>query len=178
MRQFGPENWTLYRGKHLLSFVDNHDVTRIADNLANPAHLPLIYALCFGMPGIPCIYYGSVWGANGRKSDGDPALRPCFKKPEENELTEFISRLSRARKSSRAITHGDLNVPVLTNRQCILKRECEGETVLIAINASEQPYTAGINIGGAGTDLLTGKDISINGSVEMPPYSAQYIRLK
>ena len=28
LRQFGPENWTLYRGKHLLSFVDNHDVTR------------------------------------------------------------------------------------------------------------------------------------------------------
>lgn len=27
LRQFGPENWTLYKGKHLLSFVDNHDVT-------------------------------------------------------------------------------------------------------------------------------------------------------
>ena len=24
LRQFGPENWTLYRGLHLLSFVDNH----------------------------------------------------------------------------------------------------------------------------------------------------------
>lgn len=30
LRQFGPENWTLYKGKHLLSFVDNHDVTRVA----------------------------------------------------------------------------------------------------------------------------------------------------
>ena len=26
LRQFGPDNWTLYKGKHLLSFVDNHDV--------------------------------------------------------------------------------------------------------------------------------------------------------
>ena len=26
LRQFGPENWTLYRGKHLLSFVDNHSI--------------------------------------------------------------------------------------------------------------------------------------------------------
>ena len=30
LRQFGPDNWTLYKGKHLLCFVDNHDVTRIA----------------------------------------------------------------------------------------------------------------------------------------------------
>ena len=56
LRQFGPENWTLYKGKHLLSFVDNHDVSRIASNLTNEKHLPLIYALMFGMPGIPCIY--------------------------------------------------------------------------------------------------------------------------
>ena len=63
LRQFGPENWTLYRGKHLLSFVDNHDVSRIATILQEPKHLPLIYALCFGMPGIPCVYYGSEWGA-------------------------------------------------------------------------------------------------------------------
>lgn len=33
LRQFGPENWTLYKGKHLLCFVDNHDVSRIASNL-------------------------------------------------------------------------------------------------------------------------------------------------
>ena len=25
LRQFGPDNWTLYKGKHLLCFVDNHD---------------------------------------------------------------------------------------------------------------------------------------------------------
>ena len=41
-RQFGPEQWTLYKGQHLLSFVDNHDVTRAASVLTNPAHLPLL----------------------------------------------------------------------------------------------------------------------------------------
>ncbi|MCR5623921.1 MAG: cyclomaltodextrinase, partial [Lachnospiraceae bacterium] len=74
-RQFGPENWTLYRGKHLLSFVDNHDVSRVASVLSNEKHLPLIYTLMFTMPGIPCVYYGSEWGIKGNKSDGDPALR-------------------------------------------------------------------------------------------------------
>lgn len=53
LRQFGPEQWTLYRGKHLLSFVDNHDVSRIASILTNEKHIPLTYGMIFGMPGIP-----------------------------------------------------------------------------------------------------------------------------
>ena len=74
----------------LLYTSDNHDVTRVASILSNEKHLPLIYALSFGMPGIPCVYYGSEWGAKARKEEGDPALRACFDAPVENELTEWI----------------------------------------------------------------------------------------
>ena len=85
--KFGKEPWCLYTGKHLLTFVDNHDVSRIASTLTNKAHLPLIYALMFGMPGIPCIYYGSEWGCEAVKGSGnDNILRPAFDKPEYNEL--------------------------------------------------------------------------------------------
>ncbi len=67
-----------------MNFVDNHDVTRIASILTNPAHLPLTYGLLFGMPGIPCIYYGSEWGESGVKApDNDYALRPCFDAPKK-----------------------------------------------------------------------------------------------
>lgn len=69
LRQFGPEQWTLYRGKHLLSFVDNHDVSRIASILTNEKHIPLTYGMIFGMPGIPCVYYGSEWGAKAHKNE-------------------------------------------------------------------------------------------------------------
>ncbi len=104
LRQFGPEQWTLYKGKHLLSFVDNHDVTRVASILTNEKHLPLIYALAFGMPGIPCVYYGSEWGEKAKKEeDGDPALRACFEAPQWNELTEWISKLTEAKKQSKAL---------------------------------------------------------------------------
>ena len=57
----------------------NGDVTRVASILTNPKHLPLIYALAFGMPGIPCVYYGSEWGAEGKKENGDPSLRPSLR---------------------------------------------------------------------------------------------------
>ena len=122
LRQFGPENWTLYKGKHLLSFVDNHDVTRVASILNNENHLPLIYAMAFGMPGIPCVYYGSEWGFKARKEDGDPALRPYFDKPEWNGLCDWISKMTEAKKHSEALNYGAFRSVLLTNKQCIFER--------------------------------------------------------
>ena len=173
LRQFGPENWTLYRGKHLLCFVDNHDVSRIASNLTNEQHLPLIYALCFGMPGIPCVYYGSEWGAKANKSEGDPALRACFDAPVENDLTAWISKLAAAKKASNALNYGDFRSVVLTNRQCIFERKTDSERVLVAINADNVPYTAHFDAGcGTAVDLITGHTHDFGGGSELPPYSA------
>lgn len=173
LRQFGPEDWTLYKGKHLLSFVDNHDVTRVASILNNEWHLPLIYAMCFGMPGIPCVYYGSEWGAKGEKSQGDSALRPSFDDFLENELTEWISKLAEAKKHSPALNYGSFRSIVLTNRQCIFERKAEDQRVLVAINADENPYTAHFDAGcGLAVDLITGRPHDFGGGSELPPYSA------
>ena len=173
LRQFGPENWTLYKGKHMLSFVDNHDVTRIASNLTNDKHLPLIYALCFGMPGIPCIYYGSEWGAKAHKSEGDPALRACFEQPQWNSLCDWIAKLAGAKKNSRALNYGGFRSVVLTNRQCIFERKCDDERVLVAINADGEEYTAHFDAGcGTAVDLITGDTHDFGGGSLLPPYSA------
>lgn len=178
LRQFGPENWTLYRGKHLLTFVDNHDVSRIASNLTNEKHLPLIYALAFGMPGIPCVYYGSEWGAKAHKSEGDPALRACFDEPVTNDLSEFIAKLAGAHKNSKAICYGDFKSVVLTNHQCVFERNYDGERVLVAINASADDYRANFNSGAAeGTDLITGETVNTEGGINLNGYSAMYIKL-
>ena len=175
LRQFGPENWTLYRGKHLLSFVDNHDVSRIASILGNPKHLPLIYAISFGMPGIPCVYYGSEWGTTGDKSNGDPSLRPSFEKPQWNELTDWIAALTCAKKSSEALNYGDFRSVVLTNKQCIFERKTENERVLVAINADNETYTAHFDAGcGMAEDLITGEKHDFGGGSELPPYSAYF----
>lgn len=179
LRQFGPENWTLYKGKHFLSFVDNHDVTRIASLLTDKKHLPLLYALCMGMPGIPCIYYGSEWGAEAKKEEGDPALRACFEKPVENELTEWIGKLAAAKRGSHALNYGDFRSVVLTNRQCIFERKSGEERVLVAINADENSYTAHFDAGcGMAVDLITGKEHDFGGGSELPGYSAYYWKME
>nr|WP_326166739.1 alpha-amylase family glycosyl hydrolase [uncultured Oscillibacter sp.] len=175
-RQFGPEPWTLYKGKHLLCFADNHDVTRAASILTEPRHLPLLYGLLFGMPGIPCLYYGSEWGAPGEKSPGnDDALRPAFERPEWTELTDQIAAMAKAHKESDALCYGDFKDLVLTNHQAIFQRRTDKERVLVAINAAGVPYTAHFDAGcGQAVDLITGELHDFGGGSELPPYSVAY----
>ena len=177
-RQYGPEQWCIYRGKHLMSFVDNHDVTRIASILTNKNHLPLTYGLLLGMPGVPCIYYGSEWGEEGVKApDNDYALRPCFDAPKPNSLTEQIKKMIHVRTGSNALCHGSYRNVVLTNHQLIFERKTDDERMLVAINASDAPFTAhNGELGGTMTDLLTGNEIQMSGQLEMPPYSVQYLK--
>lgn len=177
MRQFGPENYTLYKGKHLLNFVDNHDVTRVASILTNQNHLPLIYALLFAMPGIPCVYYGSEWGVEGVKQNGQPdyALRTCFDAPQNNTLTEWITLCAKAHKESQALCYGSYKTVLLTNKQIIFQREFENQRVLVAINADSQPFAAHFDANaGRARNLLTGETHDFGGGSELPPCYAAY----
>ena len=176
LRQFGPENWTLYKGKHLLNFVDNHDVTRVASILTNPEHLPLIYGILFAMPGIPCIYYGSEWGTEGVKQQGSDAnLRPCFDGPIFNDLTQQIAAMAQAHRDSSALCYGDYTSLVLTNRQIIFQRRCDTERVIVAVNADSQSYVAHFDAqSGQGKDLITGQLHDFGGGSTLPPYSVSY----
>lgn len=177
-RQFGSDQWCIYRGKHLMTFVDNHDVTRLASILTNKKHIPLAYGLLIGMPGIPCLYYGSEWAEPGEKApDNDYALRPCFEEPKPNELTEFIKKLIRVRQESDALCNGAYKNVVIQNHQLVFERCSEKERVIVAINAADYPYTANAGeLNGTAADLLTGEMVTMNGQLELKPYSVQYLK--
>ena len=177
-RQFGSDQWCIYRGKHLMTFVDNHDVTRLASILTNKKHIPLAYGLLIGMPGIPCLYYGSEWAEPGEKApDNDYALRPCFEEPKPNELTEFIKKLIRVRQESDALCNGAYKNVVIQNHQLVFERCSEKERVIVAINAADYPYTANAGeLNGTAADLLTGETVTMNGQLELKPYSVQYLK--
>lgn len=178
-RQFGPENWTLYRGKHLLAFVDNHDVSRVASILENKKHLPLVYAMMFGMPGIPCVYYGSEWGTRGEKKDGDPSLRPYFAEPVENGMTEWVALLAEAKKNSKALNYGNFTTHVLTNKQCIFERAVDGERILVAINADEESFSTHFQAGASkAVDLISGEEWSLEGEVVLPGCTAYFWKVQ
>ena len=174
-RQFGEENWTLYRGKHLLSFVDNHDVSRLASILTEEKHIPLAYALMFTMPGIPMIYYGSEWGFKADKKEGDPALRPAFEKPEFNELTEYITKLTKIYNEAPALWYGSFKTLQIANKQCAFLREKDGKRIVVTINADGGNARLNFNLEGVGgslTDLITGDKIEFNSGIEMEGFRA------
>ena len=176
-RQFGPENWTLYRGEHLLCFADNHDVTRLYSILTDKNQVYPLYAVLFCMPGIPIIYYGSEWGAEGRKQDGDPALRPCFEAPVENDLTRFIGKLAAIKAGSKALQYGDFANETLLNRQWVMRRCCDGETVYMAVNAEGSPFTLHGNYHGRAVELLTGEETELHGEIELPGYGVKIFKM-
>lgn len=178
-RQFGPEQWTLYKGCHLLSFLDNHDVSRIASQLTNPEQLKAAYALMFGMPGVPAVYYGSEWGILGDKKQGDDALRPELELPQWNDLCDWIEKLAQAKRGSKALCYGGYRNVVLTNKQIIFERKCDDERVLVAINADRESYVAHFDAGcGLAWDLITGEQHDFGGGSELAPYSAQFWKME
>ncbi|WP_102338373.1 alpha-amylase family glycosyl hydrolase [Collinsella provencensis] len=212
-RQFGGDPWCIYQGKHLVSFADNHDVTRLASILTEPRHLQPAYALLFGMPGIPCLYYGSEWGQLGEKGAGyeaDLALRPALDAPnadalhspaagyaggtDPNELTAFVHELACVRQNSRALCHGSYRNVVITNKQLLFERvapACDGapeERVLVAINAEDAPFTfhdgslngtfEALFASQSSQDAPVAESISLEGSLDIPPYGVLYLRVR
>lgn len=176
-RQFGNENWTLYKGKHLMTFVDNHDVSRIASILTNKYHLPLAYGLLFTMPGIPCIYYGSEWGTPGKKEEGDNALRPHFDKPEPTELTNFIKKLIKTHEHEKALLYGDYANLVVQNQAFMFSRSFEGDVILVLINASEEPFTfSHDSLNGPFALVLEKEELELHGSHSVMPYSITLLK--
>lgn len=64
-----------------LTFVGNHDVTRIASRVDDPRHLPHALAILFTVAGTPSIYAGDEQAFRGVKYDragGDEEIRPAF----------------------------------------------------------------------------------------------------
>ena len=174
-RQFGNEPWCLYTGKHPMSFLDNHDVTRIASILTDKNCLKPAYGLLFGMPGVPAVYYGSEWGIEGEKKSGDDALRPAIETPEHNELTDWITALAGARTESQALCGGSYRNILVQPKQLIFERRCGDDRVLVAINADSQPYHAHFDAqAGMAVDIITGDAHDFGGGSELEPYSCHF----
>jgi cyclomaltodextrinase len=64
-----------------LTFVGNHDVTRLASRLTDERHLPHALVVLLTVGGTPSIYYGDEHAFRGVKEEragGDDAVRPAY----------------------------------------------------------------------------------------------------
>lgn len=179
-RQFGKDQWCLYTGKHLMSFVDNHDVNRIASQLEDQKDLPLIYALMYAMPGIPCLYYGSEWGTKGTRTNwSDDDLRPCFEKPVWNALTDDIQTFNLLRKQYPVFTDGDYTQVYIQNKQLVFTRRNAEEQLTFVLNIDTEPSHMYFNADMQEViDLITNETITLQDGIKMEAKSFKFIYTK
>lgn len=176
-RLFSAQPWALYTGKSLMNFVDNHDVERAATALREKRNLLNLYTLLFTMPGIPCLYYGSEYGAEGDKSENDYKLRPSFSAIDRAAypaLYEHIAALCTFRKTSRALAYGSYCKATLQNTNFSFVREADGEKLIVAVNIGGGDVTVRVEEA-EGVNVFTGETRNLN-DIYLPPYTASIYR--
>lgn len=130
----------------LYMFADNHDVTRIADRLNDSQNLYPLHILLFTLPGTPSVYYGSEYGIQGVKKQGesDWNLRPpltvesMMGKAGEPDLCRAITRLAAIRKEYPALRRGGFSTLRTASRQYAFRRADETESAVICVNSAKE----------------------------------------
>ncbi|MBN1428585.1 MAG: alpha-glucosidase C-terminal domain-containing protein [Anaerolineae bacterium] len=150
-REFGERG--LYDGLPLYSFVDNHDVDRVASSVQNPAHLYPLHILLMTMPGVPSIYYGSEWGLQAQRQNGSSwALRPyldlheAMQNSPQPDLAPTIARLAQIRKDNSALRYGGYRQLHGASQQFAFMRQSTEQTMVVAVNAANQPASIDVSI--------------------------------
>jgi glycosidase len=139
----------------LVTFIDNHDMTRFLslNNNNNRLHQALAFVLT--ARGIPCIYYGTEqYLHNDTNGGGDPYNRPMMNAFSTTTTAYTLtSRLSTLRRNNPAIGYGSMTQRWINPDVYIYERKFFGNTVLVAINKNE---TQGYQITGLNTALPVG----------------------
>lgn len=186
VRRLSDDNGGICKGRKLYSFTDNHDVERFISKLTRKEDYYPVQMLLYTLPGIPSIYYGSEWGIEGRKANGDDGpLRPeiDITKQEDNLYSNYIAKLGRIHKENPELSYGRYKELVLKNRQYAFGRFLDNSMVLTAVNNDDIEAEVVVNIGfqkAKAKDLFTDKEIVVGTdgkiSLVLPPHRGCIVR--
>jgi cyclomaltodextrinase len=147
-----------------LTFVGNHDVTRLASRLNDPDHLPLALTVLLTTGGTPCLYYGDEQAFRGVKEDragGDDAVRPAFPTT-PSQLSQvgwpvyhLHQELISLRRRHPWLHSARTNVLTLSNEHIVYEASGNGGTLTIALNLSAAP--AELPVASSAAAVLAGR---------------------
>jgi glycosidase len=147
-------DWALQRHNEFLAsfapltFIGNHDVTRIASRLENPDHLAHALVILLTVGGIPSVYAGDEFGFRGVKEErygGDDAVRPEFGSPPMRldasgstvwALHQYLIGLRRRHSWLHAASTTTLR---LDNRHYVYQTRRGDDALLVALNTDDAP---------------------------------------
>ncbi len=174
---------------NLLVFLDNHDTSRFyvkEEDTQNLARYKQALLFLLTTRGIPQLYYGTEILMPGDKTEGDGTLRRdfpggwagdktnCFTREGrtrlQNEAFDYTRKLLNWRKGNDIIGKGTLKHYSIAKGTYVYERSYEGRSVVVIMNGTGQPveldlapYRESLPKTQA-TDVLTGKDIQLNGN--------------
>jgi glycosidase len=131
-----------------LTFVGNHDVTRIASQLERPEHVAHALVVLLTVGGVPSVYAGDELGFRGVKEErygGDDAVRPEFAAPPLEldafgadvwALHQYLIGLRRRNPWLHAATTTALR---LENRSYVYETRSGNDALLVALNIDDEP---------------------------------------
>ncbi len=165
-----------------LTFIGNHDVTRIASRLTDPALLAHAVVVLLTVGGTPSIYYGDEQGYRGIKEDragGDDDVRPLFPAgPEElsgvgRPAYEVHQELIGVRRRHPWLHRATAEVLHLSN-EALAYRVSDptdgGRMLVVALNLAHEPRT--LPVTGAGSVLAGQATVDVAaGRLQLPARS-------
>lgn len=150
---FHELDWALQRHNEFLdtfvplTFIGNHDVSRIASQLADIRHLEHALVLLLTTGGTPSIYAGDEWAWQGVKEEragGDDAVRPEFGQPpaaphDTLALHQYLIGLRRRNPWLHTATTEALQ---LTNTGYVYRTHAGDHALVVALNIDDAPLSA------------------------------------
>lgn len=131
-----------------LTFVGNHDVTRIASQLSDERHVGHALAVMLTIGGTPSVYAGDEWAYRGVKEErfgGDDAVRPEFPAhpSESDHLGHDTFRLHQhligLRRRHPWLRHARTTALHLTNGQYVYRTSADEGSLVVALNVDDEP---------------------------------------
>jgi cyclomaltodextrinase len=158
-----------------LTFVGNHDVTRIASRLDDERHLAHALVILLTVGGTPAIYYGDEQAFRGIKEErfgGDDAIRPSFPPEGPDGLAPHgwpIYRLHQdlvGLRRRHPWLHGARTTQIeLANERLVYTCDSGADRISVALNLGDQPFSCAI----AG-EVLAGAADRHGDTVTIPPH--------
>ena len=171
-----PRLWTadpeLGDARGLVTFIDNHDMSRLRGEGLEARRMRQTIGLMFAMRGVPCIFYGLEQDLFIPGDNGDPYNRPMMKSFDENhEFYRLIQRLAGLRKANPALRYGATHLVHLTKDIVAFERVDGENKVFFATSKNPRVGTDRFDIrdltmpDGRYQDLLTGREYEIRAGV-------------
>lgn len=174
-----------------VNFLDNHDLSRVYSVLGeDPDKVKMAIAWLLTCRGIPQMYYGTEilmkgftnpdgWVRldfqGGWAGDKQNKFNAEGRTEKENEVFNWTKNLATYRKGSSALTTGKMMQYVPENGVYVYFRYDDKQTVMCIMNTSDKPvnlntqrFQERIQDFTTGTEITTGKTVSLKNAIDVP----------